>query len=219
MNKNTVKKLSITLILVVIFLILIICKGANCGATVLTKTECKNAIKKNNEKIEQCDKIKEQLHIAAETIRGQEFYDADFVNSLSAKWLAQDEYKKSLIKTNEELTLELEKLSSQQEKHRYIGDFKITHYCICSKCCGKSPSSKGYGITATGTRATPGRTIAVDPRKIPYGTKVVINGHTYTAEDCGGAIKGNKIDILVSSHSEALSKGVKYNVPVYIVEG
>ena len=40
-----------------------------------------------------------------------------------------------------------------------------------------------------------GQTIAVDPRVIPCGTKVIIGGHIFTAEDCGGAIQGNHIDI------------------------
>ena len=81
----------------------------------------------------------------------------------------------------------------------------MTAYCPCSRCCGKSD-----GITATGTRATAGRTIAVDPRQIPYGTKVIIDGHTYIAEDCGGGIKGNRIDVFFSSHQEALRFGVQY---------
>ncbi len=101
--------------------------------------------------------------------------------------------------------------------HYYIGHFTITHYCICARCCGKSASNPAYGITATGTRATPQRTIAVDPRVIPYGTEVVINDHIYVAEDCGGAIKQKRIDVLVGSHSEALRKGVLRNVPVYVV--
>lgn len=77
-----------------------------------------------------------------------------------------------------------------------------TAYCACEKCCGKTD-----GITATGTKATAGRTIAVDPSVIPYGTEVIINGHTYVAEDCGGAIKGNSIDIYFDSHAEALEFG------------
>ena len=44
-----------------------------------------------------------------------------------------------------------------------------------------------------------GQTIAVDPRVIPYGTKVIIGGHIFTAEDCGGAIQGNHIDIYVNN--------------------
>jgi 3D (Asp-Asp-Asp) domain-containing protein len=81
--------------------------------------------------------------------------------------------------------------------------FTLTAYCPCRKCCGKWAN----GITSTGTKAQAGRTIAVDPRKIPYGTKVIIDGHTYIAEDCGGAIKGNRIDVYFDTHREALNFG------------
>lgn len=87
-----------------------------------------------------------------------------------------------------------------------------TAYCPCVKCCGKSD-----GITATGTKATAGRTIAVDPAVIPYGTEVVINGHTYVAEDCGGAINGNDIDIYFDSHDAALQFG-RQTLTAYIYE-
>lgn len=96
-----------------------------------------------------------------------------------------------------------------------LGEFKLTAYCACKKCCGKDQSDPAYGITATGTTVTAGRTIAVDPSVIPYGTEVVINGHTYIAEDCGGAIKENRIDIYFDSHEEALAFGVQY-ANVYI---
>lgn len=94
--------------------------------------------------------------------------------------------------------------SSQGTK--YLGVFKITHYCPCTICCGPN----GGNTTASGTKPTAGRTIAVDKRKIPFSTRVVINGHTYVAEDTGGAIKGNRIDIFVNTHQEALNKGVYY---------
>ena len=45
------------------------------------------------------------------------------------------------------------------------------------------------GYTATGTKATEGRTIAVDPDIIPYGTTVIIDDHEYIAEDCGVQLK------------------------------
>ena len=63
-------------------------------------------------------------------------------------------------------------------------------------------------ITSTGTRPKWG-TIAVDPTVIPYGTKVYIPkfNMTFTAEDCGGAIKGNKIDIFMGSKKEAYNWG------------
>lgn len=94
-----------------------------------------------------------------------------------------------------------------------IGTFKVTAYCACEKCCGKSSDDPWYGITATGTKATEGRTIAVDPKVIPYGTVVYFEGIDgfggYVAEDCGGAIKGNDIDLYFDSHAEALSWGVR----------
>ncbi|WP_455543673.1 SH3 domain-containing protein [Intestinibacter sp.] len=69
----------------------------------------------------------------------------------------------------------------------------------------------GDGITSTGVVPKVGRTIAVDPSVIPYGTKVYIPalGGVYTAEDCGGAIKGNKIDIFMASESECNTWGVR----------
>lgn len=88
--------------------------------------------------------------------------------------------------------------------------YKVTAYCSCAKCCGKT-----NGITAAGTRATAGRTVAASS-KFGIGTKLNINGHTYTVEDRGGAINGNKIDIYVSSHAEALAWGVRY-LPVNVI--
>ena len=88
--------------------------------------------------------------------------------------------------------------------------YKITAYCSCAKCCGKT-----NGITAMGTKAIAGRTVAASS-KFSFGTKLNINGHTYTVEDRGGAINGNKIDIYVNSHAEALAWGVRY-LPVSVV--
>ena len=90
-----------------------------------------------------------------------------------------------------------------------LGEFRLTAYCPCMKCCGKTD-----GITATGTTAAEGRTIAVDPRVIPYGSSVTIyfadgTSHTYTAEDCGGAIKENRIDVFFDNHQAAREFGVQ----------
>lgn len=90
--------------------------------------------------------------------------------------------------------------------------YKVTAYCACSKCCGKSAS----GYTASGTKATAGRTIAASSQ-FAFGTKLIINGEEYIVEDRGGAIKGNRIDIYMDSHSEALAWGVKY-LTVQVVE-
>lgn len=89
--------------------------------------------------------------------------------------------------------------------------FKATAYCSCKKCCDKDPSDKWYGITATGKRARWG-TVAVDKRVIKLGSKLRIKGFPNTifrAEDVGGAIKGNHIDVWFPSHREALKFGVQ----------
>ena len=92
-----------------------------------------------------------------------------------------------------------------------LGTYKLTAYCSCSKCCGKSD-----GITASGTKAKAGRTIAAS-RQFSFGTELMINGNTYTVEDRGG-FGENTIDIYMDSHEEALEFGVRY-AKVYEVIG
>lgn len=67
----------------------------------------------------------------------------------------------------------------------------------------------GTGLTSVGAVPTAKRTIAVDPRVIPYGSLVQYNGVTYVAEDTGGMIKGNKVDIFMNTLSEAVNFGRK----------
>lgn len=97
-----------------------------------------------------------------------------------------------------------------------LGTFEITAYCT-GTCC-----SSGTGITASGTVATVGRTIGVDPNVIPLGSTVKIvfedgTEHIYKAEDTGSAIQGNIIDLLCESHESALQFG-RQTCRVYIEE-
>lgn len=96
------------------------------------------------------------------------------------------------------------RIKNKTLKNQYesLGEYTLTAYCSCSYCSG------GWGSkTAIGTTCKAGKTIAVDPKVIPYGTTVRINGKDYVAEDCGGGIKGKHIDIYFDSHSEALDFG------------
>jgi len=97
---------------------------------------------------------------------------------------------------------------------RSLGKFKITWYCPCRRCSGKW----GYQ-TSSGARCTEGRTVAVDKRVIKEGTHLLINGHEYIAEDTGGGVRGNHIDIFNESHSTCLDleHGEKY-WEVYVIE-
>ena len=82
----------------------------------------------------------------------------------------------------------------------------------------KAYAYTGGGYTATGTKARYG-TLAVDPKVIPYGTKVYIKelDKVFTAEDCGGGIKGNKIDIYMNTKEECINWGVR-NITLYILK-
>lgn len=114
--------------------------------------------------------------------------------------------------TTEEPTTEIPLTTVKHEDvpdYRDLGTYKLTAYCSCSKCCGKSD-----GITASGTKATAGRTVAT--KGIPFGTKLMINGETYIVEDRG--VGSGVIDIYFDSHSEALSFGVQYAKVFSIIE-
>lgn len=101
--------------------------------------------------------------------------------------------------------LTIDNLKSDEYKFVYIGNYKFTHYCTEQR---KHICGTGTGLTATGTQVTAGRTVAVDPSVIPYGTEMYIEGYGWrVAEDCGGAVDGKHIDIAVETHSQALSMG------------
>ena len=87
--------------------------------------------------------------------------------------------------------------------------FKVTAYCPCAICCGKTT-----GYTSSGAKARANHTVAASAQ-YAFGTKLIINGAEYTVEDRGGAISGNRIDIFMNSHAEALAWGVKY-LPVQV---
>ena len=92
------------------------------------------------------------------------------------------------------------------DKLVYMGEFKYTHYCTekFEHVCGE-----GAGLTYTGTKVTPGRSIAVDPKVIPLGSKVYVEGYGWRmAEDIGGGVDGDHIDIAVETHEQALSAGL-----------
>ena len=112
----------------------------------------------------------------------------------------------------EEIPKKFEKattIETKEPEFTSLGSFNVTAYCCCKECCGKAPTHPTYGITATGTKATEGRTIAVDPTIIPLGTTVYLNGTSYVAEDTGSAIKGKKIDLFINDHQRAQNFGVQ----------
>lgn len=91
-----------------------------------------------------------------------------------------------------------------------LGEFRLTAYCPCSKCCGKWANDAAVKVGSIGEHLVQGISIAVDPTVIPYRTHVYIEGHEYIAHDCGSSIKGNRIDVYFEDHSVAWDFGVQY---------
>lgn len=123
----------------------------------------------------------------------------------SADDLTEARSKNEMFNSKNELKQELNEWES-------IGEFKVTAYCSCEKCCGAWAENRPNGVvyTASGEKAEAGKTIAVDTSVIPFGTEVKIGDVIYTAQDTGSAVKGNVIDVYYDSHEEALNHGAKY---------
>ena len=102
--------------------------------------------------------------------------------------------------------VEMPEDSLPAEEYAYCNDvclglFELTAYCPCSACCGKND-------------ATEGRTVAVDPNDIPYGTTIEViypdgSRARYVAEDCGGAIKAQRLDVFFADHQTAREYGIR----------
>ena len=119
------------------------------------------------------------------------------------------ERKSEKKSTSEKVTNEksISKNSSRNGNVRRTITVEATAYT------GSAEENGGWAnMTSTGAVPREGRTIAVDPRVIPYGTRVYIPalGGTYVAEDCGGAIKGNRIDIFMNTSSKCNAWGRRH---------
>lgn len=90
-----------------------------------------------------------------------------------------------------------------------LGEYRISAYCPCEKCCLKSD-----GITASGTQATAGRTVAMND--VPFGTHIIIDGHEYIVEDTGG-FNSKLVDVFFNTHEEALNSGLWVMREVFMV--
>lgn len=122
---------------------------------------------------------------------------------------------KEQLQNNKEIKVEIKTDKDgdiQVAKPASLGEFKLTAYCPCEICCGKWANNRPDGIVygAIGEELKEGYSIAVDPNVIPYRAEVIISGKTYKAQDCGGAIKGNRIDVYMENHNDALEFGVQY---------
>ena len=133
-------------------------------------------------------------------------YEKEVITRLSATASRTNTSQQNKIN---ELTARIEALRQVTEKYS-VDTFQVTAYSpydnVSGMCNDGNPN-----VTATGTKPRPG-TIAVDPKVIPYGSKIVIVYEDGTiehgiAEDCGGLIKGNVIDVFRQTYKETVKHG------------
>lgn len=181
--------------------------GISCYAKdlVTERDDLSTKIEQNTQTVTELTTIQDSLHSTAELLRNSEHYDEELVNQLSAKWMEVNSRKQDLIYNNDLHQRRLDEINEFFNNYNYKGLFELTAYCQGT-------------ITSTGTTPKANHTIAVDPKVIPYGSKVYIEGYGfYVAEDCGGAVKGNIIDIYMPGYNNCIQFGRRH-ANVYIVK-
>ena len=120
------------------------------------------------------------------------------------------ELRKSTIEKSKKVKKPVDSLQAQLAKAKRVFTVRSTAYTSDPRENG------GWNVTAIGTKIRRG-VIAVDPRVIPLRTRVYVEGYGFaTAEDTGGAIKGNKIDVVMDTKAQSRNWGVR-NVKIYIL--
>ncbi|MCM3257041.1 3D domain-containing protein [Paenibacillus lautus] len=145
----------------------------------------------------------------------------DYENAIEAREAKNTIIRQDLniVKLAETEKVEKQVIKRESKEEDVWMTFTLTAYTNGPESTGKRPGNKGYAITASGKRTVEGRTIAADPRVLPMGTKVYIEGvGQRVVEDTGSAIKGQKIDVFIDDLDRALEFGRKKNVRVKIIE-
>ncbi|WP_332262508.1 ubiquitin-like domain-containing protein [Paenibacillus sp. GSMTC-2017] len=140
------------------------------------------------------------------------------VDQVIAVGTKKEESKVTILSNSSPSSLTLTKGDLTFKAKKMIKNVTLTAYSADATSTGKDEDHPEFGITASGTRVKEGRTIAVDPKVIPIGWWVYIEGIGFRrAEDKGSAVKGNKIDIYFESNSHATKFGKKKGYTVYIL--
>ena len=142
----------------------------------------------------------------------EKYTQVGYLNTISLPEIKEkiniEEFTANILKE-----LEVAKIEEEKSSVLYLGTFLCTAYDDCYEC-----QEEFVGTTALGVPPQVNHTVAVDPSVIPLGTHIIINGIDYVAEDVGGGINGNHIDIFVGSHEETYSNLYNGYFEVYEVK-
>lgn len=194
-----------------------VCLSTSAFASSQTSAEIKS-------NLDEAITMRNTAHQLAECARTLGAEEDDFIIlHAKDKW---DEHNETVVALTEDYNKALKaereaeaKRKAEEEAKRKAEETKRGRLVARMKCTFYTGSAdEGGSITALGTPVTPWYTVAVDPRVIPLGSKIRIEGFdgVFYCADTGGAIKGNIIDIAVGSKSEASNLGVQHR-NVYIV--
>lgn len=117
---------------------------------------------------------------------------------------------------------QIKRIKQMREKYKnnYMYSFEgvVTAYSPYEESTGKSPDDPDFKVTASGTIATQGRTIAMD-KIFPFGTLVKIEGfdEVFRVEDRGFKIKGNSVDVYFEDVDDAIKFG-KQKRKIFIIK-
>ncbi|MEH7169815.1 LysM peptidoglycan-binding domain-containing protein [Priestia megaterium] len=133
-----------------------------------------------------------------------------------AQVAAQEQAQKEQAAQQQQQAAQQQQQQQQQSQQQASGkSMTVEATAYTANCAGCS------GTTATGVnlKSNPNqRVIAVDPSVIPLGSKVYVEGYGQAvAADTGGAIKGNRIDVFVSSDSAAQDWG-RRSVKITVID-
>lgn len=203
------------------FMVVGVCVGTMITSSAFAASQTSKDIKSE---LDTAMNLRNTAHQLAECARTLGVEEDDFIIlHAKDKW---DEHNETVVALTEDYNKALKaereaeakrkaeeeaKKKAQENSLINKGTFRISFYT-------GSPDEGGCW-TAIGTRVSPWYTVAVDPSVIPLGTKLKIEGFsgTFVAQDTGSAIYGNRLDLAVSSKSEANNLGIQYR-KVYIVK-
>ncbi|MEH7471720.1 3D domain-containing protein, partial [Priestia megaterium] len=160
---------------------------------------------------EQTQKEQEQAQVAA-----QEQAQKEQAQAAAQAQAAQEQAQKEQAAQQQQQAAQQQQQQQQQSQQQASGkSMTVEATAYTANCAGCS------GTTATGVnlKSNPNqRVIAVDPSVIPLGSKVYVEGYGQAvAADTGGAIKGNRIDVFVSSDSAAQDWG-RRSVKITVID-
>lgn len=203
------------------FMVVGVCVGTIITSSAFAASQTSEDIKSELDTAMNLRNTAHQLAECARTLGAEE--DDYIILHAKDKW---DEHNETVVALTEDYNKALKaereaeaKRKAEEEAKRKAEEAKRGRLVARMRCTFYTGSpDEGGSITALGTPVTPWYTVAVDPRVIPLGSKIRIEGFNgvFYCADTGGAIKGNIIDIAVGSKSEANRLGVQYH-NVYLV--